>query len=98
MSEVYLLAEIEAKSNHADSLFSLLETLVRESRKEKACITYELLQDKEKPELFVMREQWKSEELLKEHQQTPHFQHFVATAQKLNLLERLDTKSFIIKA
>ncbi len=98
MSEVYLLAEIEAKPNHADSLLSLLENLVRESRKEEGCVTYELLQDKEKPELFVMREQWKSQAILEEHQQTSHFQNFVAKAQELNLLNRLDAKSFVIKA
>lgn len=98
MSEVYLLAEIEAKENHAESLLSLLEHLVRESRKEEGCITYELLQDKDKPERFIMREQWQSEEILKQHQKTHHFQDFVAKAQDLNLLERLDAKSFVIKA
>lgn len=98
MSQVYLLAKIEAKPNHADSLLSLLENLVRDSRKEDGCITYELLQDKEQPELFVMREQWKSQAILEQHQKTPHFQNFVAKAQELNLLNKLDAKSFEIKA
>ncbi|MCE0492383.1 putative quinol monooxygenase [Vibrio salinus] len=98
MAEVYLLAEIEAKPGLADSLLSLLENLVKESRKEDGCITYELLQDKEKSELFIMREQWGSDAILERHQQTAHFQDFVLKAQELNLLDRLDVKSFSIKA
>ncbi|MDC0610575.1 antibiotic biosynthesis monooxygenase [Vibrio sp.] len=98
MSNVYLLAEIEAKPGLSESLYTLLTTLVTESRKEEGCITYELLQDIEKEELFIMREEWKSEQALTEHQQTPHFQYFVTTAQELNLLDKLDVKSFKIVA
>ncbi len=56
---------------------SLAKEIAKESRKEPGCIGYTLQQDIQDPLHFCLIEQWKKEEDIAKHNQTPHFQEIV---------------------
>nr|WP_068889418.1 putative quinol monooxygenase [Pedobacter panaciterrae] len=74
---IYLTAISRAKPQHIDQFKALLLALVVESRKEKACIQYDLHQSSDDPALFIFHEEWASKESLELHNQTPHITKFI---------------------
>ncbi|NRF38277.1 putative quinol monooxygenase [Pedobacter foliorum] len=74
---IYLTAISRAKAQHIDQFKALLLNLVVESRKEEACIQYDLHQSAEDPALFIFHEEWASKESLELHNQTPHILNFI---------------------
>ncbi|MDW6005078.1 putative quinol monooxygenase [Vibrio mangrovi] len=89
MSNVYLIAEIQAAAGQAENVSALLQDLVAASQAETGCITYELYQDTTTEGLFVVREIWQSTDALAEHEQSVHFQNFVTTTQDNQLTTSL---------
>lgn len=74
---IYLTAISRAKPQHVDQFKALLLTLVVESRKEEACIQYDLHQSTDDPALFIFHEEWASKEALELHNQTAHIAKFI---------------------
>ena len=74
---IYLTAISRAKPQHVDQFKALLLTLVVESRKEEACIQYDLHQSTDNPALFIFHEEWASKEALELHNQTAHIAKFI---------------------
>ncbi|ATP56556.1 antibiotic biosynthesis monooxygenase [Pedobacter ginsengisoli] len=74
---IYLTAISKAKPQHVDQFKALLLTLVVESRKEEACIQYDLHQSTDNPALFIFHEEWASKEALELHNQTAHIAKFI---------------------
>ena len=80
--KVYLTATLFSKPEYLEEVKSVLQTMVSESRKEKACLQYDLHQGIKDENLFVFREIWESEEALEEHNQQPYIQNFVKLAEE----------------
>lgn len=80
---IYLTAILEAKSGSADQLRSLLEILTEASRKEEACIQYDLHESTEKPGLFIFHEEWADQKGLDLHNIQPHIKEFQAAAKDI---------------
>ncbi|WP_448634089.1 putative quinol monooxygenase [Pedobacter panaciterrae] len=59
---IYLTAISRAKPQHIEQFKALLLALVVESRKEEACIQYDLHQSSDDPALFIFHEEWASKE------------------------------------
>lgn len=74
---IYLTATLNSKPEFTEEVKAVLQTMVRESRKEKACIQYDLHQGIKDENLFVFQEIWESEEALQEHNQQWYIQDFV---------------------
>lgn len=74
---IYLTAISRAKAQYIDQFKARLLNLVIESRKEEACIQYDLHQSAEDPALFIFHEEWASKESLEQHNQTPHILNFI---------------------
>ncbi|WP_430401676.1 putative quinol monooxygenase [Fluviicola sp.] len=74
---IYLTATLNSKPEFTEEVKAVLQTMVRESRKEKACIQYELHQGIKDKTVFVFQEIWESEEALQEHNQQWYIQDFV---------------------
>ena len=74
---IYLTAISRAKPQHIDQFRTILLELVVESRKEKACIQYDLHQSNDDPALFIFHEEWASKEDLELHNQTAHINKFI---------------------
>lgn len=73
---IYLTATLNSKPEFTEEVKAVLQTMVVESRKEKACIQYDLHQGIKDETLFVFQEIWESEAALQEHNQQPYIQAF----------------------
>jgi quinol monooxygenase YgiN len=73
---IYLTATLNSKPEFTEEVKAVLQTMVRESRKEKACIQYDLHQGIKDETLFVFQEIWESETALEEHNQQWYIQDF----------------------
>lgn len=73
---VYVTAVIKSKPEFTAEIKALLETLVTETRKEAACIKYDLHVSIEDSSVFVFYEIWQHQEGLTLHNQQPHIVAF----------------------
>ncbi len=71
---VRVLARITARPDKIEELTSILRCLVRETRKENGCISYQLLQNKADPGDFTFVEEWESDSAIDTHFITAHVQ------------------------
>jgi len=89
MDTIQIVAEIEIKREHRDSLIPVLKTLVEGSRSEPGNKRYDFTEDIARPGHFFVIEEWLSEKAIEEHGASPHFQNFVANikgkSEKLNI-------------
>lgn len=74
---INLTAIIKSTEGNAEAMKSLLLQLLAESRKESACIQYDLHQDQENKNVFIFHEIWESQEGLDQHNAQPHIKQFV---------------------
>ncbi|WP_295999215.1 putative quinol monooxygenase [Rugamonas sp.] len=68
-----VVATLVAKPGHEATLKSALERVVPPSRAEAGCSRYELHSDNELPGRFIVLEEWRDAEALRQHEATPHF-------------------------
>lgn len=80
---IYLTAIIKSKTLHREEVRKTLLTMVTESRKEPACIQYNLYQDDKDPNVFVFQEIWESHEGLDAHHEQPYIRAFGTSLEKL---------------
>ncbi|MDF7826364.1 putative quinol monooxygenase [Pontiellaceae bacterium B12227] len=74
-----IVATIKANADQVDLVKSeLLKLAEKTNAVDEGCINYNLHQDQEAPTLFVVYENWESEELLQKHIDAPHFQSCMA--------------------
>lgn len=74
--KIHLTAIIKAKSEYRGEIFSALQHMVAETRKEEACELYRLHQAINDDNLFIFYEIWNSQAGLDAHNQKPYIQAF----------------------
>lgn len=75
---IYLTAIVKSKEGNSDVLKDLLQQLVVDSRKELACLQYDLHQDQENNNVFIFQEIWENQEGLDLHNSQPHINRFIS--------------------
>lgn len=80
---VRVVARITAQPDKVEGLTSILLDLVGQTRKEKGCISYQLLQNKIDPSDFTVVEEWTSDSAIDAHFTTPHVQEALSKAKSL---------------
>ncbi|MDR6561619.1 MULTISPECIES: putative quinol monooxygenase [unclassified Arcicella] len=80
---IYLTAIVNSKPEHVEKVKAILEALVVESRKEPACIQYDLHQSIAASNIFTFHEIWESMSGLDNHNQQPYIASFVAQFDEL---------------
>lgn len=80
---IYLTAIIKSKQEHVGKVREILLSMVTESRKEEACLQYDLYQDGSDPRVFVFQEIWASPEGLAQHNERTYIRAFAASLDKL---------------
>ena len=65
--EINLTVIIKSKSEYRDELELILLDLVENSKKEAACLQYDLHQNIDDPNVFIFHEVWKNKEGLELH-------------------------------
>lgn len=81
--KVNLTAIVKSKPEHTEEVKTYLLNMVVNSKKEEACLQYDLHQNNEEPNIFVFHEIWKDEKSLEEHNSKPYIQDFVKAATTL---------------
>ena len=64
---INVIAELQAKPEHAEAVKTMLMGLVEPSRAEDGCKGYHLLVNKHDPKYFYTYEEWTGEDKLKAH-------------------------------
>jgi quinol monooxygenase YgiN len=67
-----VVARINAKSDKIGEVRKLLSALVEPTRKERGCLTYELLQNRDDPADFTFVEEWASDSTFDSHSTADH--------------------------
>lgn len=71
--EIRLVAIVQAKPGHEESVADILIAAVEPSRSEDGCLEYVLHQDREVAGRFVLIERWTDADALAAHDRTAHF-------------------------
>ena len=74
---IKVVAKNKIKEDNLETVLSLYELLVKETRKEEGCILYELFQDIEDSSVLTMIEEWEDKASLDRHMKTEHFMKIV---------------------
>ena len=81
--KIYLTAILKAKGEKKEELLVLLQNMVENTRKEDACIKYDLQQGAEDENLFIFHEIWENSEGLEQHNQQDYIKAFISKADEL---------------
>lgn len=92
MTKIYLTAIAKAKPEYLSEIKLILENMMFETRKEKACIRYDLHQGLDDVNTFVFYEIWLDQAGLDFHNKQPYIQVFETVA-----AEKLQSPPIIIK-
>ncbi|SLM63701.1 MULTISPECIES: putative quinol monooxygenase [Dickeya] len=88
--EIRIVASVQAKPEFVDDVAVAVRQVVAPSRLEEGNLQYELHEELNKTGAFVFFERWKNQEAIKAHEQTTHFQAFVAQLE--GKIEGIDIK------
>ncbi len=72
MSDLNVVAVLKAKAGSEAILQEALTSLVKPTRAEEGCISYELFQSTADATTFITVERWQSQSDLDAHMKTPH--------------------------
>jgi quinol monooxygenase YgiN len=75
---VYVVAKLQARAGNEEPLRKLIEQGVESTRKEKGCLRYSLMQDRQNPLVLTLLEEWETEADLSTHLSLPHLQKIFA--------------------
>lgn len=73
---VFVSARVFAKPEFVEKVKAACLALVNPSRAEAGCISYNLFQSTDTPNLFIFFEEWGTREDLENHLNTPHAAQF----------------------
>lgn len=74
---ITIVAKCIIKKDKVEEFKKLAEELVKESKKEAGCISYDLFEDIKKPNVLTFIEEWKDMDAIEEHNNTAHFTSIV---------------------
>ncbi|WP_411726644.1 putative quinol monooxygenase [Methyloglobulus sp.] len=80
---VRVIARVTSFPDKVEELKGLLLNLVEPTRREKGCLSYQLLQDKTNAAEFVFIEEWAGDSAENAHMTTAHVQDTLLKAQSL---------------
>ena len=80
---VRVIARVTSLPDKVEELKTLLLNLVEPTRREKGCLSYQLLQDKTDAAEFVFIEEWAGDLAENAHMMTSHVQDTLSKAQSL---------------
>jgi quinol monooxygenase YgiN len=92
---IRVVAKVTARPEKAAELASILLALVAATRKEKGCVSYELLRSKTDAGDLVFVEEWTDDAALDAHFTMPHFLDALAKAKPLFAAEP-DVRRYVV--
>jgi quinol monooxygenase YgiN len=86
---ILVTATITANPGERDKIISKSRDLIKSTRLEPGCISYNLYVNTEDDDILLVLEQWENLEILESHMQTEHFKAFGAAIEDI-LAKKLD--------
>lgn len=80
---IYLTVIVQAKPEHQQEIKELLYSLPELSKKEEACIEYDVHQSIDDENTFILNEKWESVDGLNLHNEQSYSKAFFASFEKL---------------
>ncbi|SFI07462.1 putative quinol monooxygenase [Halpernia frigidisoli] len=87
MSTIHVVADLRFKEENLEEVISLLKKMVIDTKKEKGCLNYELVQDFNDKKVFYTIEEWESQEDLSVHLNSDGVKNLMSTAAPFFLQE-----------
>jgi quinol monooxygenase YgiN len=78
-----VVVRLKARAGMEDQVRAELQSLLQPTRAEPGCINFDLHEAEKRPGLFLVHENWKSEEDLRRHFEMPYLRAWVAKADGL---------------
>lgn len=70
--EIHIVCTVHAKPDHRERVGELLMELVEPARGEAGCLYYDLYHERDRPDTFVLLDEWASEAALASHAVHPN--------------------------
>ena len=80
---ITITAKSWVKTGKREDFLVLAKKMVKGSRKEKGCISYNLYEDIKNPDVFIVIEEWEDETAIQNHNTSKHFTEIVPEMGKL---------------
>jgi quinol monooxygenase YgiN len=74
---IKVVAKSEIREDQVEAYKRLASELIHETRKEHGCISYELFQDIDHPDVCTFIEAWEDMDALNRHMKSAHFERLV---------------------
>lgn len=81
--EKIIIAQLNIKEDKVEQFLELAKTMVTNSRQEKSCITYRLLNEIDKPNEFVFYEKYLNQEAVDFHNSSEYLKAFLQSVPSL---------------
>ena len=81
--KITVLASLKAKEGKSEQVKKEGLAMIRPTRAEAGCVSYDFHQDTQNKNIFVFYETWANKEAFEKHIQTPHLQNFLAKTKEL---------------
>lgn len=78
---IIIHAFIKVKPEHREAFLAKTKEVTAGTLAEEGVLSYRLYEDAEQPNSFVMLETWKDHQAIQSHQESAHFQRFMADVQ-----------------
>lgn len=76
-------ALIKIKPEHRETFLEQVKDVIAGSQSEEGNISYNLYEDTEQVNAFVMLEEWKDQEATELHRETSHYKNFMKNVQSI---------------
>ena len=76
-------AFIKIKPEHRETFLEQVKDVIAGSQSEEGNISYNLYEDTEQVNAFVMLEEWKDQEATEFHRETSHYKNFMKNVQSI---------------
>ncbi|NDI33174.1 putative quinol monooxygenase [Chengkuizengella sediminis] len=90
---IMIHAVLHVNSKKEQDFKEEIQSLIKDSRAESGNISYQLMKDTEKENVYMMVEEWKDAEAIQSHNTSKHFTAFVGKASEY-LTAPLDVKVY----
>lgn len=92
---IIVTAKITAKPGERNNIIPKAKDLIKSTRSESGCISYNLYTSTENENELIIIEQWKNQDILDSHMQTEHFKAFGAAVEDI-LARELDINIYSV--
>lgn len=87
---IKVIARSVIRNNELEKVINLYDELIKKTREEDGCISYELFQDINDKNVLIIIEEWESEKHLDAHKKTEHFTRVVPQISDIRLSSEIN--------